>query len=380
MRIFKGKRFYETVTPMPFSTIELCHMTCAGLELNFPAEFILLDFFRQRMKPVVGELVFCSGEYCIIIFLCNVIIGAVTVFLNGSVLAALLRISKRLGWKTSNIILFAMVITDLCTGLICQPLHAYFIYKQENFYCESELGYLQAWLFFALNYSSYVLCCASLLITALLSLERLAAVAWAMKHRSSSTLQRTVVAVAIAVAISAITPIFRFVSKKTHIVFMALLVLIVLGALGTVIVAYTMLFRSYRQQRLAAEKLSSADKDKVRRLNQERRLAKTFAILAIVLVTMYLPQMMLKPFSILLHIKNDSGVGRIFVILEDTFNTLLYSNAAVNPFIYFSRHDLVRQEIKSFVPWCKSIDVGSTAASTDPKATQVTRATNSARS
>ena len=316
------------------------------------------------MKPVVGELVFCSGKYCRIIFICNVIFGVLIVLFNSTALVALLRITKHKGWKLANVILFAMVLVDLCTGLICQPLHAYFVLRQKNVYNEADLGYLEAWLFFALNYSSYVFCCASLLIAALLALERLSAVKNAVMHRTHASLSRTVSHLLVTLFISLVVPIFRFITKHTRIVFMVLLVLIVLIALCTVVTAYIMLFRSFRFQRIATEKMSSTARDKIRGLKQERRLAKTFALLTAILVFMYLPQMLLKPISIMIHIKKGSSLYSTIVILEDAFNTVLYSNSAVNPLVYFSRHDAARQELWSFLPRCKRSTTANITATT----------------
>eukprot|EP00112_Aurelia_sp_Birch-Aquarium-sp1_P002369 Seg1260.10 transcript_id=Seg1260.10/GoldUCD/mRNA.D3Y31 product="hypothetical protein" protein_id=Seg1260.10/GoldUCD/D3Y31 len=306
------------------------------------------------MKPVVGELMFCTGRYCKIIFICNIFFGALTVFLNAFILIALKKIANRNKWTASNVILFPMVLTDLLTGLICQPLHAYFIYREENVYNEEELSLAEAWLFFALNYTSYSLCCASLLLSAVMALERLFAIAYTMKHRASSSIRRSAIAVSIACLISLIIPIFRFVSKHTKVVFMALLVIVVLVALSTVVIAYTVLFRSFKKQRVKSLRLSTSDKAVRRGLLQEKSLAKSFAIISTVLLLMYLPQMLLKPISIATDIQASAGASQLFVILEDSFNTLLYCNSAVNPFIYFVRQADVRREIKSFKCCCEA--------------------------
>ena len=308
------------------------------------------------MKPIVGELVFCTGRYCKIIFACNIIFGALTVFLNAFILIALKKIANRNNWKASNVVLYAMVLTDLLTGLICQPLHAYFIYREKNIYNEEELSLAEAWLFFALNYTSYALCCASLLLSAVMALERLFAVAYAMKHRTSSSIRRSAIAIAIVCVLSLMIPIFRFVSKHTQVIFMSLLVIVVLVALSTVVISYTVLFRSFKRQRVKSLRLSSSERAVRRGLVQERSLAKLFAIISAVLLLMYLPQMLLKPISIATDIQASVGASQLFVILEDSFNTLLYCNSAVNPFIYFARQPDVRRAIKSF-NCCSKADV-----------------------
>ena len=303
------------------------------------------------MKPAVGSLVFCSGKYCFIIFICNIVFGALAVLLNATVLTALIRVAKRRTWKVSNIILSAMAITDLCTGLICQPIHGYFVFRQKNVYKEEDLETWEAWLFLALVYSSYTFCCASLLIATLMAIERLMAVMYSLKHRAVSTNFRAITSLIIAGAVSAIIPIFRFASPYTQVVFMALLVLVVLLSLVTIIGSYTALFRSFKKQRIAAQKLSSTEKDRLRGIKQERRMAKTFALVTLILGLMYLPQMMLKPISIAVKKQGDS-MSDLLMILEDSFNTFLYANAAVNPFIYFVRHEEVRNEIGSALSLC----------------------------
>ena len=299
------------------------------------------------MKPNVGELVFCSGKYCIIIFAFNVSFAFITVLINALVFVALVRIAKRQTWKTSSVIYCNLIIADFLTGLICQPLHGYFILKNKNVYNEKDLSLLEAWLFFLLNYTSYTLCCSSLLTVAFMSLERLMAIAFSLRHRNISTISRTVTVLAVLTLFSAVVPLFRFISSKTEIVFMVLLVLVVITSLVTVVVAYLMLFRSFKKQRITTANLTSMEKAKARGLQQERRLAKSFALITFILIIMYLPQLLLKPISIATDMKKNSASSALLVILEDSFNTLLYCNSAVNIFVYFARHGEVKKELQA---------------------------------
>ena len=76
---------------------------------------------------------------------------------------------------------------------------------------------------------------------------------------------------------------------------------------------------------------------------RERRLTTSFAIIAVTLISMYLPQLILKP----LILNKSGGLHRIPVSLEDIANTLLYCNSFINPLIYAFRHQGLKKEIKS---------------------------------
>ncbi len=73
------------------------------------------------MKPSVGVLVFCSGRFCVLLFIFNIAFAVATCFLNGSIIVALTRIAKKKSWKVPNVILCSLSITDFLTGLLCQP-------------------------------------------------------------------------------------------------------------------------------------------------------------------------------------------------------------------------------------------------------------------
>ena len=303
------------------------------------------------MGPHVGSIVFCSGPYCYIIAAINILFAVLTVPENLLILVALRRIAKKRQWSISNIFIASIALTDFFTGLICQPLHGYFVLRQENVEDPNKLSTKDTWLFLFLNYSSYFLCGASLLIVSFMSVDRYLAIAHSIKYRKISSRKRTVIIIAIIFVVTFVIPMFRFASKSTNIVFIGLLVLSVFVSLITTAVSYSLLLHAYRKHNKATKLVRENTKltnqsSHFRR--QQRQLTKSFALISGVLICMYLPQLILKPISIML-VSKDSHPPAIFIVLEDVFNTILYCNSFVNPVLYCLRNKDIRKQIQQLV-------------------------------
>ena len=303
------------------------------------------------MAPYVGSLNFCSGEFCYSIGAVNILFGILTVPENLLVLIALWRIARRKTWTTPNILIASIALTDFGTGLICQPLHGYFIIRQRNVYNATELSTADTWLFFTLNYFSYSLCGASLLIVALMSLDRFMAIAKSLQYRDRSSRKRTVVSIIAIFIISFGVPTIRFASESMVTLFMGLIVLLVVVALVITVAAYAALLYMYRKHSVSAQLVRENSKfspsQDVYFARQQRRLTNSFAILAGILLFMYLPQLVFKPASLMTNMTSNSP--NTLVLLEDIFNTVLYCNSFVNPIVYCFRHNDIRRHIQAIL-------------------------------
>ena len=307
-----------------------------------------------------GSLTPCSGNFCYILCAVNVIFALLTVPENAIVIAALHKISKKgKRWKIPNILMAVLAITDLLSGLISQTLYAYFLYLQARYLTNKQMyGSVDFWALLILNYSSYTLCGSSLLLVALMAIDRLHAIAYPILYRKLTYRRRIIASVVIICTFCGLIPLLRFASSTTGSAFTLVISIIVGSALIITLGSYVMLLYMFRQLQsrssTESERLSeSSDKPAQRSLKtpgmscRDKRLTKSFAIIGGTLIFMYLPQLILKPFILS---GNETILG-LPISVEDIANTILYCNSFINPLLFAFRHKEIRAGIKSLTCW-----------------------------
>ena len=314
---------------------------------------------RDLEKMDAGSLTHCTGKFCYVLATINILFAALTIPENVIVLIALGRLAKGRVWKVPNVLMAALATTDFLSGCISQSLYGYFLLKQGGTFKNEHVQGADVWLLLVLNYSSYTLCGASLLIVAIMSIDRLLAIARPMTYKANMYRNRILVALAFASIFCAFIPILRFTSSKTVTVFVLIISGVIVISLLATFISYIavicMFYRLGRRSSLAISRsrfsLAQHDIDQKRgsvtvpepsSTCRERRLTKSFAMIAITLVAMYLPQLIIKPFTL----NESGGLGKLPVSIEDIANTLLYCNSFANPLIYAFRHKGIRKEIK----------------------------------
>ena len=287
--------------------------------------------------------------------------AALTIPENVIVLIALSRLSKAKTWKVPNILMASLATTDLLSGCVSQSLYGYFLFKQGDRFDKNDVKGADFGLLLLLNYSSYTLCGASLLLVAIMSIDRLLAILHPIAYKANRYRTRIITAVVIAWLFCLAIPVLRFVSSETVSPFVYIITGVMVLALAATFVSYTIviyLFFNLGRQKSLSVSASGGRTSFVQRDSQtaqmtvsipdpsscrEKRLTKSFAMIAATLVIMYLPQLIIKP----LILNTSSNLHKYPVSLEDLANTLLYCNSFANPLIYAFRHKGIRKELKS---------------------------------
>ena len=296
-----------------------------------------------------GDLTPCSGKFCFFLSVVNVAFSVTIVLENFIVLAALYRISKKKSWKVPNILMASLATTDFLSGLISQSLYGYFLWIQADGFSDKEVKGANIWLLLILNYSSYTLCGASLLIVALMSVDRLVAIVSPLKYRERSYKTISCTSLAMAANFCLIVPLLRFTSASTVPVFTATIMIVIIAALIVTVISYVIIFYKYKNSRFAEKPNGNVSKQAICR---QRRLTKSFIIIGVTLIAMYLPQLILKPFIL----SQNSTIKNLDVSLEDIANTILYCNHFVNPLIFAFRHGEVRRAIEVMFDCCMRLE------------------------
>ena len=307
-----------------------------------------------------GDLTHCSGNFCYGLAAINIIFAALTIPENAVVLIGLSRLSKSKSWKVPNILMASLATTDLLSGCIAQSLYGYFLLKQGSNFDKTKMKGADFWLLLLLNYSSYTLYGASLLLVAIMSIDRLLAILRPIAYKANKYRTRIISAVIFSWLFCLFIPILRFASRETVSPFVYVISTAMVLSLGATFVSYIIViylfFNLGRRSNLSAARSRTSFMQQDSQPTQmtvsvpdstsscrEKRLTKSFAIIAITLVMMYLPQLIIKP----LILSSSSNLHKYPVSLEDLANTLLYCNSFANPLIYAFRHKGIRKEIRA---------------------------------
>lgn len=294
------------------------------------------------MKMQAGSLTHCSGDFCYILASINIFFAALTIPENVIVLVSLKRLAKGKTWKIPNVLMAALASTDLLSGCISQSLYGYFLLKQGGDLSEEHIKGADFWLLLVLNYSSYTLCGASLLIVAVMSVDRLLAVARPIPYKANVFRAKAKLALAFVTTFCLLIPILRFISAKTVPIFTYVISGVIALSLVSTISSYIAVICIFNKITSRSNSRNSTMSEKNSH-SKERKLTKSFAVIAVTLISMYLPQLILKP----LILSSSGGLQNIPVSLEDIANTLLYCNSFINPLIYALRHNGIKNEIKA---------------------------------
>ena len=239
-----------------------------------------------------------------------------------------------------------LAVTDLCVGLICQPLYVYLIIG--NFTVEL----LYVYIFF---YS--VLLVVSPLTSAAISVDRLLALLLGLRYRHVVTLCRVRVVMAcvwfIAVSNASLLWVFFIQwSLKVYLTlwwtFLALLMVSIIISLFS----YIKIFLTLRhQQAQVQDHVQPEQSSRVRSVLNIARYKKTVysvAWIQFAMLACYCPFIVM---AFLWHFGNIDYSTETWIAGE-VFFCLVFLNSSLNPFLYCWRIKDVRQQVKNSIRKC----------------------------
>ena len=200
-----------------------------------------------------GSLTHCSGGFCYVLASINILFAALTIPENIIVLVSLKRLSKGNKWKIPNVLMASLASTDLLSGCISQSLYGYFLLKQGELFSGDQIQGLDIWLLLVLNYSSYTLCGASLLIVAIMSIDRLLAIARPIAYKANMYRRRAFIALVSVTVFCLFIPVLRFTSERTVPVFTYIIAGIIASSLLLTFAAYIALICIFQKMGTRAD-------------------------------------------------------------------------------------------------------------------------------
>ena len=273
-----------------------------------------------------GQLTFLS--------VLNIFLSSTSFLGNALILAALHKESSLN--SPSKLLLRCLATTDLCVGLISEPLAvAYWMSIMNNHW--NICPYVSA----ASIISGTILSGVSLLTLTAISVDRLLALSLGLRYRQVVTLKRTyMIVVTVWVLPTAITATYFW-------SFLITLCLIVTGeslCLLTSIISYTKIFLTLRKRQAQLQD-QPQQTSQTSSLNIARYKKAVYSALwlQLTLVACYIPQGMV---SALAPISGLSST--VFLAIQYTA-TLVFLNSSLNPILYCWKMQEVRQAVKDTI-------------------------------
>lgn len=258
---------------------------------------------------------------------------SVVAFLGNTLVLVALRKETSLH-PPSKLLLRCLAATDLCVGLITEPLNVnYWVSLLKEDWNTCLYAYKACFI------TSYILSSVSLLTITAISVDRLLALLLGLRYKLIVTLKRTYAAV--------IT--FWFVSTAAatlyllnHLITFLYGYIFIPSCIFISICSYTKIFFTLRHHRThAQENVSDGIPGQARNLARHRRAVISALWVQLALVACYIPYGVVG-----VLFSNSKLTPSKFFFLEVTISSV-YLNSSLNPFLYFWKISEVRNAVKT---------------------------------
>ncbi|XP_078361113.1 adenosine receptor A3-like [Oculina patagonica] len=266
----------------------------------------------------------------------NIFLSITTSVGNALILIALLKVTSI--YPSTKLLFRCLAVTDLCVGLISQPLLAVFLMR-----IQTDTDVTGA----VLIVSTVVLCGVSILVSTAISVDRLLALYLGLRYRHVLTLRRVrAVIICFWLLSFALGGWLRFGKDTvlmTVLVFIVLITLCLLISLCSNIKIYLRLHHHQNQSQPHVHQAQPANEGEIPlNIARYKRTVSSIAWVQLALLACYLP------FSVYGMLLLFGGItlpeaGILFVF------SLLYLNSSLNPLLYCWKIREVRQAVKDTI-------------------------------
>ena len=275
----------------------------------------------------------------------NILLFITATLGNALILFALRNVSSI--HPPTKLLFRCLAVTDLCVGLICQPLYVYWIIG--NFTIELEYVY---------DFFYYVLLTVSPLTSAAISVDRLLALLLGLRYRHVVTLRRVRVVMACVwfIAVSNVSlRLVNIIQFKYKVLvacswwtFIALIMVSIIISLFSYIKIFLTLRHQQAQVRDHVQPEQSSRVRSVLNIARYKKTVYTVAWIQFAMLACYCPYIVM---AFLLHFGNV-GYSTEVMIVAVVFGCVFFLNSSLNPVLYCWRIKDVRQEVKNIIRKC----------------------------
>ncbi|XP_068747148.1 adenosine receptor A3-like [Montipora capricornis] len=265
---------------------------------------------------------------------------SITAFIgNAIVVAALNKVSSL--HPPSKLLFRTLAATDLCVGIISQPLTAVALMPEVKQYV--HVCRYTSIVRFSI---SYVLCIVSLLTSTAINVDRLCALSLKIRYRQIMTLKRTYVIVAIFWVISIVFAVLSLFINSIRDMYSSV---VLVSCVAISAFSYGKIFLVLRQNKdkLGPRALWQRQANQAVQLNATlyRKTVYTILWVQMALIICYLPYTII---TLLLRFR--TGRPSVWLLVAWRYaGTLLYFNSSLNPVLYCWKMRAVKNAMKETV-------------------------------
>ena len=305
---------------------------------------MITNFTGERNQKKIEEL-FCSGEFAtglhnqlICLSVLNIFLSITAFWGNTLILVAL---HKETSLHPSSKLLYRnLAITDLCVGIIAEPLAVVYWMSVVN-----EPWNICRFVYLAFFIVSYILCSLSLLTLTAISVDRLLALLLGLRYRQVVTIKRTYLTIisfwAACVIVATTMPFLSSVIVLRYCYIIMLLCLVTIS-----VFSYTKIYLTMRHQQIQVlghvhqEPPIQAVPPNIARY---KKAVSSALWVQLTLLVCYLPIGILEIGMI------PKGRSSSFVFPRQLTLTFVFLNSSLNPLLYCWKIREVRQALKDTI-------------------------------
>ena len=267
------------------------------------------------------------------------IFGSITAFLGNALILVVLRKESSLH-PPSKLLLSNLAATDLCVGLILEPLTVIYLMSAVN-----EHWNICRYLAVTGSVIGVILFAVSLLTLTAISVDRLLALLLGLRYRQVVTLKRVCV---IVVTFWVVSTAMTGMSFWSRLVILWYMIVVLSFSLATSIFSYTRIYFGLRHhQNQVSDNIQQPNSNQGDELNIARyRKAVSSAVwLQLMLVACFLP----RGAALAVLVTKTAGLSPSLVLVNQYTIAIVYLNSSLNPILYCWKIEEVRQEVKATI-------------------------------
>ena len=269
---------------------------------------------------------------------------------NALILVALRNVSSI--HPPTKLLFWCLAVTDICVGLLGQPLYVYVKYITKYL----DIGNIIVELVYVYVFIIYVLLSVSILTSAAISVDRLLALLLGLRYRHVVTLRRVRVVIAcvwfIAVSNASLFCVAWILLLRVLLASQWTFRAFIIFSIIVSTFSYTKIFFTLRhQQAQVQDHVQPEQSSRVRSVLNIARYKKTVYSVAWIQFAMLACY---GPFIVIAFVVEFGNVGYSteVMIAREVFVSLLFLNSSLNPVLYCWRIKDVRQEVKNIIRKC----------------------------
>ena len=235
----------------------------------------------------------------------------------------------------SKLLLRSLATTDLCVGLISEPLFVTFLMSLVN-----EHWAVCRYVLAARIITDHSLCAVSLLTLTAISVDRLLALLLGLRYRQVVTLKRTYL---IVITFWVVSTLFSMMSFWNPLITFRYDSIVISLCLVIAIISYSKIFFKLRHHQNQVQELQQPNQTNPLNIARYRKAVSSALWLQMTLVACYLP------YVIVIGLVINNGLFLSVFLALFYARTLVFFNSSLNPILYCWKIDEVRQAVKDTI-------------------------------